>query len=105
MPRARHQGLRDETMMRPAAQDPPSWSTPFEALMLFLRGATAPTAWRVAVIVGVLLSAVNQGAIVLAGAATSVTWVRVAFNFLVPYVVASIGFLSACRDTADRPRQ
>lgn len=73
--------------------------------MLFLRGATAATAWRVAAVVGVVLSTVNQGSVVLDGAATTATWVRIAFNFLVPYVVASIGFLSACRDTTDRSPQ
>lgn len=87
-------------MGRLPSQDAPSWSRPTEAVLLFLRGATASTAWRVALLVGALLSAVNQGTVVLDGAATTATWVRIAFNFVVPYVVASIGFLSACRQPA-----
>jgi hypothetical protein len=47
--------------------------------------------------VGTLLSVVNQGEVVAAGDAGAGTWVRVAVNYFVPYTVASIGFLSACR--------
>jgi uncharacterized protein (DUF427 family)/glutaredoxin len=47
--------------------------------------------------VGTLLSAVNQGQIVLAGEGDSGTWIRIAVNYVVPYTVASIGFLSARR--------
>ena len=75
-----------------------SWSRPVEAVHLLLRGATAPVAWRVALVVGALLGAVNQGPEIVAGHATTATWGRVAFNFLVPYVVASVGYLRACRE-------
>lgn len=51
----------------------------------------------VALVVGTILSAVNQGSTIIEGAATGVTWVRVGVNYCVPFVVASIGFLSACR--------
>lgn len=74
-----------------------TWSFPSQAVMLFLRGRTARTAAPVAAVVGTVLSAVNQGDAVLGGGAGTVTWVRVAVNFLVPFCVASIGFLSACR--------
>lgn len=50
-----------------------------------------------AAVVGTILSAVNQGDVLLGGAAGTGTWIRVAVNFLVPFCVASIGFLSACR--------
>lgn len=66
-----------------------------------LRGATVRTAAPVAAVVGTLLSAVNQGHVLLGGAAGTGTWVRVAVNFLVPFCVASIGFLSACRVRPD----
>ncbi len=73
-----------------------TWSRPSQALGLFLRGRTARTAAPVAVIVGTVLSAVNLGDVLLAGAGPG-TWVRVAVNYLVPFCVASIGFLSARR--------
>lgn len=56
----------------------------------------------VALVVGVLLSAVNQGSIIVAGQAGVATWVRVGVNFAVPFMVASVGFLSAARHPPDR---
>lgn len=47
--------------------------------------------------VGTLLSAVNQGAVVLSGAATAGTWAQVAFNYVVPFIVSSMGYLAAGR--------
>ncbi|WP_220817834.1 nitrate/nitrite transporter NrtS [Amycolatopsis echigonensis] len=71
-----------------------SWTWPGEAVGLVLRGRTAgPTA----AVVGTVLSAVNQGSLILDGQATWVTWLRVAVNDAVPYLVASIGWLSARR--------
>lgn len=50
-----------------------------------------------ALVVGTVLSAVNQGGVVVGGAATTGTWIRVAVNYLVPFLVASVGYLSARR--------
>lgn len=50
-----------------------------------------------------MLSAVNQGYLIAEGAATTGTWIRVAINFLVPYLVASIGCLSGRRRTDPDP--
>lgn len=49
---------------------------------------------RIAAIVGLVLTAVNQGAVIAAGDATAVTWLRCAVNFLVPFVVSNLGLLS-----------
>lgn len=75
----------------------PSWTRPIEAVGLFLHGHTVRTASPIAVVVGTVLSAVNQGAVIVGGDATIGTWLRVAFNYLVPFVVASVGYLSARR--------
>lgn len=75
----------------------PVWSTRREELVLLLRGATVRVSWRVALVVGTLLSALNQGSVILAGDAAWPTWTRVAVNYLVPFVVASIGYLAGCR--------
>jgi hypothetical protein len=74
-----------------------TWSTYPQGARLFVRGITVRTAGPVALVVGTILSAVNQGATIADGAATWVTWVRVAVNYCVPFIVASIGYLSACR--------
>lgn len=67
-------------------------------MRLFLAGVTVRTAWKVAAVVGTVLSAVNQGAVITGGDATPATWARVGVNYLVPFLVSSVGFLSACRD-------
>lgn len=81
-----------------SAVERPTWSRPGEAVALFCKGATVRTAWKVALVVGAVLSAANQSGVLLAGEANWATWVRIAFNFCVPFVVASVGFLSACRE-------
>jgi len=82
------------------------WRRPAEAVGLFLRGRTLRTAIPTALIVGSVLCAVNQGATLAAGQATAGTWVRMVINYLVPFVVASIGYLGArrvrCREHRSR---
>lgn len=52
---------------------------------------------RIAAVVGVVLTVINQGAVIAAGDATAATWVRCALNFVVPFVVANAGLLSGRR--------
>ncbi|HEY7597376.1 MAG TPA: nitrate/nitrite transporter NrtS [Actinophytocola sp.] len=81
----------------------PIWSTRVEAVGLILRGRTAHTAGPIAAIVGTVLSVVNQADVIIGGHATAGTWVRIAVNYVVPFIVASVAFLSACRKRhADR---
>jgi len=49
---------------------------------------------RIALIVGVLLTAINQGAVITAGHVTAATWVRSGLNFVVPFLVSNAGLLS-----------
>ncbi len=48
-----------------------------------------------ALIVGTILSAINQGSVIAGGHATAATWIRVGFNYLIPFTVSNIGFCSA----------
>jgi hypothetical protein len=74
-----------------------TWNSPAHAVGLFLRGHTLRTAIPTALVVGTILCAVNQGATVMSGQATTGTWVRMAINYAVPFLVASIGYLGARR--------
>jgi len=51
----------------------------------------------VAAVVGCVLSAINEGARIAAGQAGWLTWVQVGLNFVVPFLVASYGYLTAAR--------
>jgi hypothetical protein len=64
---------------------------------MFVRGYTIRTALPTALLVGTILSVVNQGMVVADGQATVGTWLRVAVNYVVPFLVASVGYLSARR--------
>ena len=74
-----------------------AWSSTLDACVLIAKGATFRTASKIAVVVGTLLTVVNQGAVIVAGDATVATWVRTAANYLIPYTVASIGYLTPFR--------
>lgn len=75
----------------------PVWTRPIDAVALVVRGRTARVAVPVAAVVGTVTSVVNQGDVVIAGQVSVVTWVRIAINYLVPFIVASVAYLSACR--------
>jgi len=72
------------------------WSQPREAVQQLLRGATLPTCTPLA-LVGTLLSAVNQGDALLAGRGDERVAVKLAVNFLVPFLTSSTGALLAVR--------
>jgi hypothetical protein len=67
-----------------------------------LRGALAYCAGRehlrrairIALVVGLLLTAVNQLDVILAGDATAATWAKCCLNFVVPFIVSNLGLLS-----------
>ena len=82
---------------RPSDPTDLAWSHRRDAVRLIVTGATFHTASRVAAVVGTLLTVVNQAGIILGGEATWVTAIRVMFNYLIPYVVASIGYLAPFR--------
>ncbi len=65
-----------------------------EALAYCVRREHLRRTVRIAFVVGLLLTAVNQGAVIFGGDASTLTWVRSAANFLIPFVVSNIGLLS-----------
>lgn len=48
----------------------------------------------IAVIVGVILTAINQLDVILGGEATAVTAMKAGMNFIVPFIVSNVGLLS-----------
>jgi hypothetical protein len=51
----------------------------------------------VALIVGTVLFFINQFDVVLAGHATTLTWLKVALTYVVPFCVSNYGVLVASR--------
>ena len=87
----------------PARAVPP-WSSPRQAVRLIVKGYTFRTCIRVAAVVGTILSTVNQGSQIVDGEATAATGIRIAVNYLVPFVVSSIGYLAPSRVPTDSAR-
>lgn len=50
---------------------------------------------RIAIVVGIILTLINQGSVIAAGHATAAIWVRCVLNFIVPFLVSNAGLLSA----------
>lgn len=52
---------------------------------------------KIALVVGMILTLINQSGVIFAGHATTVTWVRCGLNFVVPFVVSNLGLLAGRR--------
>jgi hypothetical protein len=79
------------------------WATYGEAARLCVRRGTLRRTIPIAVVVGSLLSAINLGGALLGGHPGPATWARAAMNFLVPFAVSTLGFLSATRKRVTPP--
>ncbi len=66
------------------------------AWRLIVTGATLRYVWRIPLLVGTLLTLVNQGTRLTGGFEAAVI-LPVVFNYVTPYVVSSLGFLAAQR--------
>jgi hypothetical protein len=77
------------------------WTRPREALWQFLGGATLRTCAPIALVVGTFLSLVNQGDVLAMGMGTGRVGLKIAFNYLIPYVTSSTGALLALRHRPD----
>lgn len=76
---------------------PLSASSAPQAVLLIVRGATLAAVWKIAVTVGIVLTLVNQGPVLVAGRPSVATWLRLIANFVIPYVVSSLGYLGPLR--------
>lgn len=52
---------------------------------------------RIALLVGIVLTLINQAGVIAGGDATAATWIRCALNFVVPFLVSNAGLLSGRR--------
>lgn len=56
---------------------------------------------RIALVVGTLLSLVNQGGVLLAGDLSVALGVKLGLNFLIPFSVSSLGYITASHAAAE----
>jgi hypothetical protein len=68
-----------------------------EAIAICAEPAHLRRTIRIALVVGVILTVINQADVVIGGDATGLTWVKVGLNFCVPFVVSNLGLLAGER--------
>jgi hypothetical protein len=68
-----------------------------EAVRICARPEHLRRTLRIALVVGVILTLINQADVVIRGDATGLTWVKVGLNFCVPFVVSNLGLLAGER--------
>jgi hypothetical protein len=49
---------------------------------------------KIALVVGFVLTAINEGDVIASGDATSTTGVKIGLNFVVPFIVSNLGLLA-----------
>jgi hypothetical protein len=57
----------------------------------------------IALVVGVVLTTINQLDVILRGDSTAATWVKCGMNFVVPFIVSNLGLLSGRRSSPSAP--
>ena len=79
------------------------WAEPSDAFRQLIRGATLRTCTPVAVVVGALLSAVNEGDVLVSGMVDEHVVVKLVANLLIPFLSSSTGALFALRTRSGVP--
>jgi hypothetical protein len=52
---------------------------------------------RIALVVGTILTIINQADVILSGDATTLTWGKAVLNYCVPFIVSNLGLLAGKR--------
>ena len=68
-----------------------------DALGICLRPEHLRRTLTIAVVVGTILTAINQADVIARGDATSTTLAKAALNYLVPFIVSNLGLLAGKR--------
>jgi hypothetical protein len=56
---------------------------------------------RIALVVGCVLTIINQLDVILEGEATALTGVKIVLNFCVPFIVSNLGVIAAHRTASE----
>lgn len=72
-----------------------------DALVICLRREHLRRTVRIALVVGTILTVINQADVILGGEATALTWVKMGLNYCVPFIVSNLGLLAGKRAEAE----
>jgi hypothetical protein len=74
-----------------------------QALAICMRREHLRRTLRIALVVGIVLTLINQADVIIGGDATAITWMKVGLNFCVPFVVSNLGLLAGKRAERREP--
>jgi hypothetical protein len=74
-----------------------------EALGICFRREHLRRTVRIALVVGTILTIINQADVILRGDATTLTWVKAGLNYCVPFIVSNLGLLAGKRAEREAP--
>jgi hypothetical protein len=77
---------------------------PREALRIVLRPEHLRRTIKIALVVGTILTLINQFDIIVKGDATTLTWLKCGLNYCVPFIVSNLGLLAGKRAEAEHDR-
>lgn len=72
-----------------------------EALRICMRREHLRRTIRIALVVGTILTLINQADVIIRGDATTATWLKAGANFVVPFIVSNLGLLAGKRAERD----
>jgi hypothetical protein len=75
-----------------------------EALRVCARPEHLRRTVRIALVVGTILTLINQADVILSGDATGLTALKIGLNFCVPFIVSNLGLLAGKRAEIERKR-
>jgi hypothetical protein len=73
------------------------WARTAEAIRICRKPQHLRRTTKIALVVGTILTAINQGDVILAGEATTGTALKAVLNYCVPFVVSNLGLLAGKR--------
>jgi hypothetical protein len=74
---------------------------PSEALRICLRREHLRGTVKIALVVGTILTLINQLDVILRGDAATITWIKGGLNYCVPFIVSNLGLLAGKRAEAE----
>jgi hypothetical protein len=73
-----------------------------EAIRICLRREHLRRTITIALVVGTILTLINQLDVIVKGDATTLTWIKAALNYCVPFIVSNLGLLAGKRAEVER---
>jgi len=75
--------------------------TPRDALRICFQREHLWRTIRIALVVGTMLTLINQLDVIVGGNARAITWVKAGLNYCVPFIVSNLGLLAGKRAEAE----